>query len=117
MRHVTLYHNPRCSNSRQTLALLQKHNIEPEIILYLDNPPTEVQLTEILVKLAISPRQLLRQGEAEYKTHHLHDECLSDAELIVAMVKCPKLIERPIVIMGDQAKIGRPPENILELLR
>ncbi|MCP8898211.1 arsenate reductase (glutaredoxin) [Gilvimarinus xylanilyticus] len=113
---MQIYHNPRCSKSRQTLALLQERGIEPEIIRYLDTPPTAAELKSILAKLGLSPQQLMRRGEAEYKALDLANHPQSDAQLINAMIEHPKLIERPIVVAGDKACLGRPPENVLELL-
>ncbi|AQQ68195.1 arsenate reductase (glutaredoxin) [Microbulbifer agarilyticus] len=112
----TIYHNPRCSKSRQTLQLLQENNIEPEIVLYLETPPDAASLKTILGKLDIAPRDLLRKGEDAYKELNLKDTSHSDDDLIDAMVSHPKLIERPIVIKGDKAVLGRPPENVLELI-
>ena len=116
MSTITLYHNPRCSKSRQTLQLLQGHGQEPEIRLYLETPPSREELRTLLDQLNIGPRQLLRTGEQEYKDNNLKDPTLSDDALIKAMVEFPRLIERPIAIRGDQARIGRPPENVLDLL-
>ncbi len=113
---IQIYHNPRCSKSRQTLALIEEKNIQPEIIFYLDNAPDTRSIKDILSKLGISPRELLRKGEQAYKDNKLADKTLSDAELIEAMHKHPKLIERPIVIKGDKAVLGRPPENVLQLI-
>jgi len=112
----TMYHNPRCSKSRQTLALLEENGQQPEIILYLNTPPSAIELSDILNKLGISARQLLRKGEDAYKEHKLADTTLSDADLIEAMIHHPKLIERPIVVKGKKAILGRPPENVLTLL-
>ena len=112
----TLYHNPRCSKSREALALLQTKGCEPEVILYLDTPPTAKQLKELLAQLGISARQLLRKTEDAYKDLNLADEKLSEAALIKAMVANPKLIERPIFINGTKAIVGRPPENVLSIL-
>lgn len=112
----TIYHNPRCSKSRQTLAILEEKGISPEIVLYLENTPNEKELADILAKLAISPRQLLRKGEDAYKELNLADDSHSDKALIEAMCSHPKLIERPIVVKGDNAVLGRPPENVLELI-
>ncbi|GAB2527318.1 arsenate reductase (glutaredoxin) [Microbulbifer agarilyticus] len=112
----TIYHNPRCSKSRQTLQLLQENNIEPEIVLYLETPPDAAALKAILGKLGIAPRDLLRKGEDAYKELNLKDTNHSDDDLIDAMVSHPKLIERPIVVKGDKAVLGRPPENVLELI-
>jgi len=116
MSNVTLYHNPRCSKSRQALQLLQENGIEPQLRLYLDNPPSRDELITLLAQLDIEPRALMRQGEAEYKDNHLGDPALSNDQLIDALVRYPRLIERPIAIRGAKAVIGRPPENVLELL-
>lgn len=116
MSEITIYHNPRCSKSRQTLALLEEKGVTPKVILYLDTPPSEAELTDVLAKLGMAPRELIRKGEAEYKDNNLQDQSLSDADLLAAMARFPKLIERPIVIKGNNAKIGRPPESVLELL-
>jgi len=112
----TIYHNPRCSKSRQTLALLEENNITPEMVLYLENTPSSAILAELLSKLGISARQLLRKGEDAYKENELADEELSEQQLIDYMVAFPKLIERPIVVKGKQAILGHPPENVLELI-
>lgn len=112
----TIYHNPRCSKSRQTLQLLQDNGVEPEVVLYLETPPTKEILAELLQKLGISARELLRTGEDAYKALQLKDKSLSDEQLIDAMVQHPKLIQRPIVVRGDRAVLGRPPENALELI-
>ncbi len=116
MTAIQILHNPRCSKSRQTLALLEEKGIEPEIIKYLDTPPSETELKAILTKLNISARELLRKGEEAYKTLNLKDTNLNEDDLIKAMVKQPKLIERPIVINQDKAKLGRPPESVLDTL-
>jgi arsenate reductase len=113
---TTIYHNPRCSKSRQTLALLEEKGITPDIVLYLDTPPSAAELKKLIKKLGITPRDLLRKGEDIYKENNLKDESLSDSALIEAMVKHPKLIERPIVVNGDKARLGRPPESVLEIL-
>lgn len=113
---VTLYHNPRCSKSREALALLESKGIKPDIILYLDTPHTVKSLKALLAALNIGARQLLRKSEDAYKELNLADTSLSEAALIKAMVAHPKLIERPIAIKGDKAVIGRPPENVLTLL-
>jgi len=113
---VSIYHNPRCSKSRQTLALLEEGGIDPEIILYLETPPSAETLTDVLQKLGITPRQLLRKGEDAYNENNLSDTSLSDQQLIDAMVAHPKLIERPIVINGSKAALGRPPEQVLDIL-
>ena len=113
---VTIYHNPRCSKSRQTLALLEEKGIDPEIVLYLETPPDVKTLKNLLNKLGIEARDLLRKGEDAYKELNLKDTSLSDEKLINAMASHPKLIERPIVVNGDRAALGRPPENALTIL-
>ena len=113
---ISIFHNPRCSKSRATLALLQEQGIKPEIRLYLESPPDADELRSILKKLGKTPRELMRKGEAEYREQGLKDESLSDDELIQAMVKTPKLIERPIVLTQGRAAIGRPPESVLDIL-
>lgn len=113
---VTIYHNPRCSKSRQTLALLEENGIEPEVVLYMDTPPTSATLTALLGKLGISARDLLRKGEDAYKENNLKNPDLTDEQLIASMTQFPKLIERPIVVKGNKAVLGRPPENVLELI-
>lgn len=116
MTDLTLYHNPRCSKSRGALELLEQRGLAPTIVRYLDTPPDAATLKALLGKLGIGPRQLLRTGEDEYKTLELANPALSDAQLIDAMAKHPKLIERPILVAGDKAVIGRPPEKVLEIL-
>lgn len=112
---ITIYHNPRCSKSRQTLELLKSKGIEPEVNLYLDNPPSAGKLTELLQKLGIKANQLVRRSEAYYKDN-LKGEEITDKQLVEIMVKNPKLIERPIVVAGDRAALGRPPEAVLEII-
>ena len=116
MAAFTIYHNPRCSKSRQTLQLLQDHGVDPEIILYLEQPPSKKQLKELLKKLGIGARELLRKGEDEYRQSGLDDPSLGEDAIIAAMSEHPKLIERPIVVKGARAVLGRPPENVLSLL-
>ncbi len=116
MSDIQIYHNPRCSKSRQTLALLQEQGVQPQIIEYIKTPPTTEALTEVLAQLGFGARELLRKGEAVYKELNLADTSLTDQQLIEAMIAHPKLIERPIVIHNGKAKIGRPPEAVLELL-
>lgn len=113
---VTLYHNPRCSKSRQTLTLLEEQGITPDIRLYLEDIPSAKELKDILKALNISARDLMRRKEADYKENNLADPDLSEDDLIDAMIRFPKLIERPIVIKGKAARIGRPPEQVLEIL-
>ncbi|MFK3799325.1 arsenate reductase (glutaredoxin) [Pseudomonas sp. NPDC088444] len=116
MTDLTLYHNPRCSKSRGALELLEARGLAPTIVRYLETPPTVAQLRDLLGKLDIGARALLRTGEDEYKAMNLADTSLSDDALIDAMAAHPKLIERPILIAGDKAVIGRPPEKVLEIL-
>lgn len=111
-----IFHNPRCSKSRQTLELLTERGIEPEIIRYLETPPTEQELKDILSALNLTPRELMRTKEKEYKEQGLNNPELSDEQLIAAMIATPKLIERPIVIANGKAALGRPPENVLSIL-
>lgn len=111
-----IYHNPRCSKSRQTLALLQEQGIEPTIIEYLTTPLTADDIKGLLSLLSISARELIRKGEAVYKELGLADKTLTDDQLITAMVENPKLIERPIVVHNNQARLGRPPESVLEII-
>lgn len=117
MTEYIFYHNPHCSKSRQALALLTERSITATIIHYLETPPDNKTLKEILSKLGISARQLLRTGEDEYKELGLADESLSEAKLIDAMVMHPRLIERPILVVDNKAIIGRPPENVLMLIQ
>lgn len=113
---VIIYHNPRCGKSRQTLALLQDRGIFPVIVDYLKNPPSETELKDILKKLDMAPRALMRKGEAVYGELHLDDPALSDHDLLRAMAAHPVLIERPVVIAGAKAAVGRPPEAVLAIL-
>ncbi|CCE22474.1 conserved protein of unknown function [Methylotuvimicrobium alcaliphilum 20Z] len=113
---VKIYHNPRCSKSRQTLQLLQGKDLDIEIIEYLKTPPTTDELNEILNLLGIEPRDLMRKNESEYKETGMDDPSLDRQALIAGMVATPKLIERPIVLANGKAAIGRPPEHVLEIL-
>ncbi len=113
---IKIYHNPRCSESRQTLALLKENGVSPEIVEYLTSPPSETELKQVLGYLGVGPRALMRSGEAEYKENNLGDNSLTDEQLISAMVHFPKVIQRPVVINGNKAAIGRPPEQVLEIL-
>ncbi|KFF72040.1 arsenate reductase [Pectobacterium brasiliense] len=114
---VTIYHNPRCSKSRETLALLQEHNITPNVVLYLDTPPDAATLAQLIKQLGLtSARELMRTKEEIYQQLGLSDAALTEAQLIQAMIDNPKLIERPIVVAQGQARIGRPPEQVLEIL-
>jgi arsenate reductase len=116
MTELTLYHNPRCSKSRGALELLEQRGLAPTVVRYLETPPSAAELEQIVSLLGIQPRQLLRTGEDDYKTLNLADPTLTDADIINAMAAHPKLIERPILIAGDTAVIGRPPEKVLEIL-
>ena len=113
---ISIWHNPRCSKSRETLALVQEKGIEPEVFLYLEEKPDAQAIQSILAKLDISARELLRNSEDAYKQQNLKDKTLSDDVLIEAMANEPKLIQRPIVVNGNKAKLGRPPEQVLEIL-
>ena len=113
---ITIYHNPRCSKSRQTLELLRERGLEPTIIEYLKTPPTKETLQGLIEALGITPRELLRKGETSYKELQLADASLTDDVLINAMITHPELIERPIVIHGKRAALGRPPENVISIL-
>lgn len=115
MSDYVIYHNPRCSKSRQTLALLQENGVQPEVVLYLETAPDASELRKLLTKLDIKAAELVRRGEAEYRQAGLGKDS-SEAELVAAMAAYPKLIERPIVVHGKRAVLGRPPENVLELL-
>lgn len=114
---VTIYHNPRCSKSRQTLELLRGKGLEPNIIEYLKNPPGKGEMSGILALLGLSPRDLMRKKEAEYKANGLGAPDLSDEQLLDALLEHPVLIERPIVLANGKAAIGRPPENVLDIIR
>jgi arsenate reductase len=113
---TTIYHNPRCSKSRQTLVLLEERGIGPRVVDYLKTPPSAAELKTILKKLGLRPRDLIRKGEPLYAELGLKDRDLDDAALIALMVANPILIERPIVVSGGKAAIGRPPESVLEIL-
>ncbi len=115
---VTIYHNPRCSKSRDTLSLLKSNGIEPDVVLYLDTPPDAATITSLLQMLGMSSaRELMRTKEDLYKQLNLGDSALSEQALIQALVDNPKLIERPIVVANGQARIGRPPEQVLEIVQ
>ncbi|VDZ82204.1 arsenate reductase (glutaredoxin) [Kluyvera intermedia] len=115
---VTIYHNPRCSKSRETLSLLKDNGIDPDVVLYLETPPDSATLRKLLTMLGMnSARELMRQKEDLYKELNLSDSQLSEEALIQAMVDNPKLIERPIVVSNGQARIGRPPEQVLDIVR
>lgn len=116
MSEIQIYHNPRCSKSREALALLQEQGIEPVVVEYLKDTPAPAELKAVIAKLGISARDLLRTKEDEYKANGLDNSALSEDDIIAAMCAHPKLIERPIVVNGNQARIGRPPQQVLEIL-
>lgn len=113
---ATIWHNPRCSKSRATLALLRERDIEPKVIAYLEEPPSASELDRVLTLLGREPRELMRHNEAPYAENDLANGGLDRAQLIDAMVADPILIERPVVIANGQARVGRPPESVLEIL-
>jgi arsenate reductase (glutaredoxin) len=113
---VKILHNPRCSKSRQTLAILEENGIHPTIVDYLSNPPSINELREILKLLKMQPRDLMRKGEAAYNENNLSDSSLTEDQLLQAMMDFPKLIERPIVLANGKARIGRPPEAVMEII-
>lgn len=116
MSDVRMYHNPRCSKSRATLELLREHDIEPEIVKYLDTPPDAATLDDILQRLGCEPRQFMRSNEDAYRELGLADDTLTRRQLIDAMVANPRLIQRPVVVTNGKAAIGRPPEAVLDIL-
>ncbi|WP_263141176.1 arsenate reductase (glutaredoxin) [Pseudomonas sp. RIT-PI-AD] len=116
MTELTLYHNPRCSKSRAALELLEARGLAPRILRYLETPPDAAHLRDLLARLGLKARDLLRTGEDEYKALGLDDSGLDEEALIAAMAAHPKLIERPILVAGPRAVIGRPPEKVLEIL-
>lgn len=113
---VKIYHNPRCSKSRQTLQLLEENGVQAEVIEYLKTPPTAEELDAILTLLDMQPRELMRTREAEYKATGMDNPDLDRAALVAGMVSAPKLIERPIVLANGKAAVGRPPESVLAIL-
>ncbi|MGB1311144.1 MAG: arsenate reductase (glutaredoxin) [Leucothrix sp.] len=115
-KKAIIYHNPRCSKSRATLAILEERNESIDVIQYLETPPSKETLRHILTTLDMTPRALMRRNEVEYAANGLADESLTDEQLIDAMIAHPKLIERPIVIKGNKVAIGRPPESVLAIL-
>lgn len=117
MTRATLWHNPRCSKSRETKQLLEDQGVALDVRLYLEDPPSKALLKRTLKQLAMKPRDLLRKKEAAYKEAGLDDTSLSDDQVLEAMVAHPVLIERPVIIVGDDAVLGRPPENALALLK
>jgi arsenate reductase len=113
---VTIYHNPRCSKSRQTLQLLTDRGMDPKIVEYLKTPPDAGQIERLLQMLGIGARDLLRTGEAEYRELGLDRDGVTDTQRIQAMTSHPRLIQRPIVVCGSKARLGRPPQNVLDIL-
>ena len=116
MHDFTIYHNPRCSKSREALDILNNNKIHPKVVLYLEHPLKSSEIKKILKKLNLSPRDLLRKGEPQYNENNLQNESLLDNQILNIMEKFPKLIERPIIIRKNAGVIGRPPEKVLELL-
>ena len=116
MKDLTIYHNPRCSKSRQTLQIIKDHGIEPIIVEYLKTPLDKFDIENISRLLNKRPKDFVRKNEADFKENNIKDIIENDIELINKMVNFPKIIERPIVLFGDKAVIGRPPESVLELL-
>ena len=114
---VTIYHNPKCATSRATLQLLKKRGVEIKVVDYLKTPPGKAELERLLALLGMEPRELLRTKEPEYKQAGLADPKLSRAALVRAMLEYPRLIERPIVVAGRKAVLGRPPENVFAILK
>jgi len=117
MSEILLYHNPRCSKSRAALELLESRGLDVEVVRYLETPLDAATLRQLLARLGLDARQLLRSGEDEYRALGLADPALGEEQLIAAMVTHPRLIERPIAVRGDRAVIGRPPERVLEILQ
>lgn len=113
---TTIYHNPRCSKSRQTLTLLQERGVEPTVVEYLKTPPSPEELDRLLNLLGMEPRELMRRKETEYRDLNLDDDSLTREQLLRAMHEHPRLIERPIVVHGERAALGRPPEQVLSIL-
>lgn len=116
MGEIVIYHNPRCSKSRQTLSLLREKGVQPRVVEYMDHPPTAEELKGLIRLLGIAPRDLLRRKEAEYKELGLADPAKSDDDIVRAMISHPRLMERPIVVNGPRAALGRPPERVLDIL-
>ena len=113
---MKIYHNPRCSKSRQTLEIIQKQGHQPEIIKYLESPPSIKEIKNLLSLLNLQPRELMRKNEAAFKDNHMSNLYLSEDDLIELMHNYPKVIERPIVVNNNKAIIGRPPENVLTII-
>jgi len=116
MKHLKIYHNPRCSKSRKTLQIIRDHGVEPEVIEYLKKPPTESELKKISNLLGLNPKHFVRINENDFKESGLSKKTSDNAAMFELMARFPKVIERPIVISNDRAIIGRPPENVLKIL-
>ena len=116
MKHLKIYHNPRCSKSRKTLQIIRDHGVEPEVVEYLKNPPTESELKKISTLLGLGPKRFVRTNENDFKENGLSENISDDGAMFRFMAKFPKIIERPIVVSDDRAIIGRPPENVLKML-
>jgi arsenate reductase (glutaredoxin) len=116
MKHLKIYHNPRCSKSRKTLQIIRDHGVEPEVIEYLKKPPTESELKKISNLLGLDPKHFVRINENDFKENGLSEKISDNAAMFQLMARFPKVIERPIVISNDRAIIGRPPENVLKIL-
>ena len=115
-KEIIIYHNPKCSKSRKALEIIKSNNFKPIIILYLVNKLSKTEVENLLSKLGLSIRDILRTGEDEYKNNNLKNENLTDDKLIDFLIKFPKLLQRPIVVKNNKAVVGRPPENILDVL-
>ena len=116
MKHLKIYHNPRCSKSRKTLQIIRDHGVEPEVVEYLKNPPNERELKKISTLLGLGPKRFVRVNENDFKENGLSEKISDDEAMLRLMAKFPKIIERPIVVSHDRAIIGRPPENVLKIL-
>ena len=116
MKEFTIYHNPRCSKSRQTLQILRDRGIEPNIVEYLKTPLKKDELKKISTSLGLRPKEFVRKNESDFKERKLADDIEKDDKMIEAMAAYPKIIERPIVVLKDKAVLGRPPENVLKLI-
>jgi len=115
-KKLTIYHNPKCSKSRETLSILAENNKTPEIVEYLKQPPSNQALSDIVKKLNISPKELVRTADQAFKDTGLEIDSMSDSEVIEAICKHPEILQRPIVVCGDKAVIGRPPGNVLDII-
>lgn len=113
---LTIYHNPNCSKSRETLDILDQHNVRPKVIQYLDTPPTQSDINKIVKMLGVAPAELLRTTEPAYIDADYNVDTMSDIEIIEAIVQHPSLLQRPIIICGDKAVIGRPPIRVLDII-